>query len=294
MRYATGVILVVTASILWSLMGLAIRQIAMADTWAVLFWRSAGMLPVLAVAILWLRGGLVGPVVAVGMAGVIGALGLVVAFAGAIYAIQATTVANAVFLFAASPFLAAVIGWAVLGERVRAATWAAIALAGVGMFLMVREGLAIGAGWGNVAALLSALGFAAFTVALRWGRLSDMLPAILLGGVFSMAAAAGVTGLRGGTLLVPLPDIAMALAMGAVLLATGLALYTRGSRVIPAAELTLLTMIEVLLAPVWVFLALGESASAGTFMGGAVVLGAVILNALSGLRARPPLPPAPA
>ncbi len=291
MRYGTGVLLVVIAGILWSAMGLAIRQIVVADSWAVLFWRSVGMMPVLAIAILWLRGGVLAPVRETGLAGVIGGAALVIAFAGAIYSIQATTVANAVFLFAASPFLAAGLGWALLGERVRGATWAAIGLAGVGMFLMVREGLAIGAGWGNVAALLSALGFAAFTLALRWGRLADMLPAILLGGVFSMVVAAGVTWMQGGTLWVPLHDIAVAMAAGAVLLATGLALYTRGSRVIPAAELTLLSMIEVLLAPVWVFVFLRESATAGTFLGGAVVLGAVILNALSGLRARPPLPP---
>lgn len=294
MRYGTGVLLVVIAGILWSAMGLAIRQIVVADSWAVLFWRSVGMMPVLAIAILWLRGGVLAPVRETGLAGVIGGAALVIAFAGAIYSIQATTVANAVFLFAASPFLAAGLGWALLGERVRGATWAAIGLAGVGMFLMVREGLAIGAGWGNVAALLSALGFAAFTLALRWGRLADMLPAILLGGVFSMVVAAGVTWMQGGTLWVPLHDIAVAMAAGAVLLATGLALYTRGSRVIPAAELTLLSMIEVLLAPVWVFVFLRESATAGTFLGGAVVLGAVILNALSGLRARPPLPPTPA
>ncbi|MDO8882847.1 MAG: DMT family transporter [Pseudotabrizicola sp.] len=284
MPYGTGVKLVLLAALLWSLNGLLIRQIDQAGTWAVLFWRSAGMIPVLLAVIAWRSGGVVAPLRRVGWSGLIGGLGLVLAFGGAIFAFQATTVANAVFLFSASPFLAAILGWLILRESVRPATWAAIALAGVGMFVMVREGLAAGAMAGNVAALVSALGFASFTIALRWGRLADMLPAVVLGGLLSMLAAAAVLAVQGQALWVPARDIAISLAMGAVILATGMALYTAGSRVIPAAELTLLSMVEVLLAPVWVFLALGETASRGTFAGGAVLMAAVALNALSGAR----------
>lgn len=291
MSYATGVRLVLLAALLWSLNGLLIRQITEAGTWAVLFWRSAGMIPVLLVVIAWRSGGVVAPLRRVGWSGVVGGLGLVLAFGGAIYAFQATTVANAVFLFSASPLLAALLGWVILRETVRPSTWAAIALAGVGMFLMVREGLAAGAMAGNVAALLSALGFASFTISLRWGRLADMLPAVVLGGVFSMIAAALVLGLQGQAIWVPWRDIAISLAMGAVVLATGMALYTAGSRVLPAAELTLLSMVEVLLAPIWVFLALGETASAGTFVGGAVLMVAVAINALSGARRMRKAPP---
>jgi drug/metabolite transporter, DME family len=284
MQYGTGVKLVLLAAVLWSLNGLLIRQIHDAGTWAVLFWRSAGMIPVLLLVIALRSGGVISPLRRVGWSGVVGGLGLVLAFGGAIFSFQATTVANAVFLFSASPFLAALLGWLILRERVRPATWAAIALAGVGMFVMVREGLAAGAMAGNIAALLSALGFASFTIALRWGRLADMLPAVVLGGVFSMIAAAIVLVTQGQTLWAPATDIAISLAMGAGILAIGMALYTAGSRVIPAAELTLLSMIEVLLAPVWVFVALGETASPGTFTGGAILMVAVALNALSGAR----------
>lgn len=287
MRYGTGVLLVVTAAVLWSLMGLMIRQLAEAGTWAVLFWRSVGMIPVLVGYIAFASGGqVIQRLRGVGMAGAIGGAGLVLAFAGAIYAIQATTIANAVFLFSASPFLAAILGWLILKEPVRPATWGAIALAGVGMFIMVREGLAEGAMLGNVAALLSASGFAIFTLALRWGRGADMMPAVVLGGVFSMIIAVVVLGLTGGSLAVPMGDIAISIAMGALILATGMVLYTLGSRVIPAAELTLLAMVEVMLAPIWVWALLGETASVGTFVGGAVLMVAVAFNAASGARAR--------
>ena len=292
MSYGRGVALVVLAGVLWSAMGLALRHIEVAGTWAVLFWRSVGMVPVLFVVIALTSGGHpLARLRRVGVAGVIGGLGLVFAFAGAIYAIQATTVANAVFLFAASPFLTAILGWLILGESVRRATLVAIAVAGVGMFIMVREGLAAGAASGNVAALLSALGFAAFTITLRWGRLTDMMPAVVLGGVLSMAVAAVVLGISGAPLLVPARDIVIAVAMGAVQLAVGMALYTLGSRVIPAAELTLLSLVEVLLAPIWVWLVLGETASVGTFAGGGILLAAVVGNALSGMRRKPLAPP---
>jgi drug/metabolite transporter (DMT)-like permease len=250
------------------------------------------MVPVLVGFIAWRSGGHPADRLRrVGVAGVLGALGLVFAFAGAIFALQATTVANAVFLFAASPFFAALLGWLLLKEPVRPATWVAIAVAGLGMFIMVRDGLAGGATAGNFAAVMSAAGFAAFTLTLRWGRLEDMMPAVVLGGLFSMIVAAIVLGWRGEGLGVPVRDAAIAATMGAGMLATGMALYTLGSRVIPAAELTLLSMVEVLLAPVWVWLFLGETASAATFLGGGILLLAIAGNALSGVRRKVAAPP---
>ena len=285
--YQTGVILVVLAAIFWSCMGLAIRMVPDAGTWAIMFWRSLGTVVILGLFVTWRSGGhLWAAVRGVGIAGVIGGLGLVAAYGGAIYAIQATTIANAVFLFAASPLLTALLGWLLLREPVRRGTWAAIGIAGIGMLIMVREGLSTGALAGNLAALGSALGFAAFTVTLRWGRLSQMLPAVILGGLFSMAFAGIVIWINGQSLMLPPRDLAITLAMGVVLLGLGMTFYTMGSRSVPAAELALLSMVEVMLAPLWVWLLLGETASATTFLGGGVVLLAIVLNALSGIRRR--------
>ena len=280
-------VLVVAAGVLWSVQGLIFRQIDTAGTWAVLFWRSVGMVPVLLAFLAWRAGGSPLPAIRkVGLAGALGGLGLVGAFAGAIFSIQATTIANAVFLFAASPFLTALLGWVVLGERVRPATWAAIGVALVGIFVMVREGLAVGSGAmaGNVAALLSALGFAVFTVTLRWRKLDDSLPSVLLGGIFSIFAGWLVAGHLGQALAVPVADAVWSMAMGAVTLSGGMVLYTLGSRVVPAAELALLSNIEVMLAPFWVWLLLGETATAWTLVGGAILMVAVIFNGLSGAR----------
>ena len=293
MSYRTGVLLVLAAAVLWSTMGTVIRLLDEAGTWAVLFWRSAGMIPVLALWVALRQGAVLGPIRRTGWAGLAAGLGLVVAFSGAIYAIQATTIANAVLLFAASPFLAALLGRLLLGEPVRRATWAAMAIAIAGMVVMVGGGMARGALAGNLAALTSALGFAVFIIALRWGRLEDMMPAVILAGGLSMLVAAAMLALTGGTLLVPGRDIALSLGMGAGLLALGMAFYTLGSRVVPAAELALLTMAEVMLAPVWAFLFLGETASRATLTGGGLILLAIAVNALSGMRRKPVVPPLP-
>lgn len=287
MRHGTGMALVLAAGTLWSFQGLMIRQIELSGPWAILFWRSLAMLPVVFAFLAWrTKGSPLRIIAQAGSAGLIGGLGLVLAMAGAVIAFQNTTVANAAFLFAASPLIAALLGRIVLHERVAPHTLLAIALAMLGIFLMVRDGLAAGAWLGNVAGLLSSLGFAIFTVALRWRHIEDAMPVSLLGGCFALLVAVAMSGLSGQPLLVHAPDIGWATFMGAVTLAGGMILYSLGSKVVPAAELTLLSNIEGLLAPTWAWLLLGEIARPATFIGGGIVLAAIVFNGLAGHRQR--------
>lgn len=283
-HYIWGIAMVATAGALWSLIGIVIKYLDGMETWQLLFWRSVGMIPILALVVLWRGGRLLR---GIGPAGVVGASGLIAAFGGGIAAIQSLPLANAVFLFSAAPLLTALIGRVVLGERVRPATWAAIALAALGIWRMI-DGADLGqvALASQIAALGSALGFAVFTVALRWGKGGEMLPTVILGGIFAMLAAAFILTLRGAPILAPVPDMALAALMGAVLLALGMALYTTGSRVIPAGELALLSQLEVILAPVWAWLIFAETPAPATLQGGAMILAAILLNALTGARAR--------
>lgn len=285
MRYGTGVLMVLAAGLVWSFQALIIRQIEVAEAWAVLTWRSAAMVPVLLACLAVAERG--SPLPALGksgLAGVLGGIALVVAMGGTILAFQTTTIANAAFLLAASPFLAAILGRLILGEAVAPRTWGAIALALVGIFLMVREGLAAGALVGNVAALTAALGFAAFTVSLRWRRVESSLPPTILGAGFAVVAGALATVQLGQPLVIPATDVMWCVLMGVVTMSGGMVLYTLGSRVVPSAELTLLSNTEILLAPVWVWLIMGETASANTLIGGAVVLAAILFNAFAGVR----------
>lgn len=285
MRYRTGVLLVLTAGTLWSFQALIIRQIEEAGAWTVLVWRSLAMLPVLLAFLSWRARGTPWPTIRrAGLAGVIGGVGMVVAMGGAILAFMTTNVANAAFLLAASPFLAALLGWLALGERVGTRTRGAIALALVGIFIMVREGLAAGALLGNVAALVSALGFASFTVALRWRNVADSLPAVILGAGLAVIAGCAAAILAGETLLISGTDLFWCALMGVVTMSGGMILYTFGSRVVPSAELALLSNTEILLAPFWVWLFMNEGATPGTLVGGTILLTAILFNALSGMR----------
>lgn len=287
--YRRGVLLVLMAGTCWSLMGIGIRLIEEANVWQILFYRSLALIPFLAFVIaLRSRGRLVRTVRAAGLSGVIGGAGLVMAFAGGIYAIQTTSVANAMFLFAAAPFIASLLGLWLLGEAVRRATWFAMLLALVGIVIMVYGSFSLGHWQGNLFALCSATGFAVFTVALRWKRAEDMMPAVLLGGIFALCVSGLVCLVTGLPFVLPAWDIGIALAMGIVQVGLGLVLYTVGSKAVPAGELALLSMSEVVLAPIWVWLLLGETAAATTLIGGGVLLAALAGNAISGLRRKPP------
>lgn len=286
--YVQGVILVLMAGVFWSSMGLGVRLIEQANVWQILFFRSIALATFL-FCIISVRSNYQ-PVAVIrksGVAGAIGGAALVIAFAGGIYAIQTTTVANAMFLFASAPFLAAVFGWIILRENVRKATWFAMIFAAIGIAVMVVDGIAAGQAAGNLSALLSALGFAIFTIALRWGKLEDMLPAVFMAGIFAIITAALVCQFKGYGFSVPRNDILIAIFLGVFQVGLGLTVYTIGSKVVPAAELALLSMTEVLLAPFWVWIFLGETASLYSLVGGLILMLAIVVNALSGLRRKP-------
>lgn len=286
--YASGVALVLLSGVFWSSMGLGVRMIEAANVWQILLYRSIALATFLFV-IISIRSGYkpLQKIKKSGLAGAIGGASLVMAFAGGIYAIQTTSVANAMFLFAAAPFLAAFFGWIVLRESVRRATWIAMTVAIVGIAIMVLNGISLGRMAGNLSALASACGFAIFTIALRWGKLEDMLPAVFMAGIFAIITSGLVCWFMDYGYTIPTNDVAIAILLGVFQVGLGLVVYTIGSKVVPAAELALLSMTEVLLGPLWVWLFLGESAEFYTLLGGSVLMLAIAGNALSGLRRKP-------
>ena len=284
-----GLLFVFAAGVLWSTVGLGIRMIEDAVVWQILLYRSISM-SLFLYLVIRVRSG-ESPFVQIrrtGFPAVVAGLALVAAYSGGIYAIQNTSVANAMLLFATAPFMAAVLGWLILRERVRVATWIAIAIALCGIAIMVSDKSGEVAIFGSLAALGSALGFAVFTVALRWGRTGEMLPSVFLSGIFAFVITLGICQLLGLSLALTVRDGSVAMGMGVFQVGAGLILYTLGSRSLPAAELALLSLAEVLLGPIWVWLFLNETASTNTLIGGAVLLIAIVGNAVSGKRRKPP------
>jgi drug/metabolite transporter (DMT)-like permease len=297
-RDMRGVTLVFMAGVLWSTVGLGIRMIEEAQVWQILFYRSFS-LSLLLYVVIRLRARSsphttphntpLRLALGMGLPGVIGALSLVAAYTGGIYAVQTTSVANAMLLFASAPFMAAILGLLILREPVRRATWIAIlgACTGIGVMVWGKSGGAHMAG--NLAALGSALGFAVFTITLRWGKSGEMLPVVFLSGLFAILIMGAICVILGLPLILLPRDTGIALSMGVFQVGAGLVLYTLGSKTVPAAELTLLSLAEVVLGPLWVWLFIGEGITKNTMIGGAILLLAIIGNALSGVRRKPPI-----
>lgn len=265
-------LLVLLSAVALSFNGLIFRQMAEATAWQVIFFRSSA----LAVAMFCLfvgrhrrrwryewRRARRSALVAGPMMGIAG-----VCF---IQSLSLTTVANTLFTLSSVPLFAAFFAWIVLGESVRRATWIAIAVAMSGIGLMVYDGIGGGFLAGNLLALATAVLFAAYVVALRHGRDIDMLPSVCVGALVS----ASVGGVMASDLAAPLRDILICLAWGALLSTFGHGVFTLASRHVPAAELTLLAMVEMIMGPIWVWLALGETPTAYTLTGGAVVAAAI-------------------
>jgi len=284
-----GLLFVFMAGVLWSTVGLGIRMIDEATVWQILLYRSISLSLFLAIVI-YLRSSenLFTIVRAAGLPACIAGLALVGAYAGGIYGIQSTSVANAMLLFASAPFMAAILGWIFLREKVRKATWISILFAMLGIGIMVQDKSTGSALLGNLAALGSAFGFAVFTVALRWGRSGEMLPAVFLSGIFAIFITSSICLLSGLSFQISVNDTSISMGMGVFQVGAGLVLYTLGSKTLPAAELTLLSLAEVLLGPLWVYLFLNEVATFNTLFGGLVLLLAIAGNAISGARRKPP------
>ncbi len=287
--YTHSLIFVFFAGVLWSTVGLGIRLIESAGVWQILFYRSIS-LTLLLYTVIHLRGGstkLVSKELFT-TPKIIGGLSLVAAYAGGIFAIQTTSVANAMLLFATAPFIAAILASLFLGEKVRIMTWCAVIVAMGGIAYMFADQSTQFSLIGSLAALGSAMGFAIFSVALRWGKDDEMLPAVFLSGCFAIIITFLICLFLKQSLSLSFRDIAISFSMGIFQVGGGLVLYTIGSKALSAADLTLLSLAEVVLGPVWVWLFLGELASNNTLIGGSILLLAIITNAVSGKRWKPP------
>ena len=205
--YGRGVFFVLLAGILWSTVGLGVRLIEDATAWQILLYRAFTLTPFLFL-VLWVRSG--GHPIAVirkaGPSALLAGFALFFAYAGGVYAIQTTTVASALLIFASAPMFAALLGWLVLGERVRLSTGVAIAAALFGVGVMVSDGFSSGSIIGDLAAIGSALGFAIYTVILRRGRSRDMMPSVFLSGVVTIVMSSLICLTLGYTLVLTVQD----------------------------------------------------------------------------------------
>ena len=267
-----GALLVAAASLCWSSGGILVRLLDL-DAIVIVFWRSLFMAVSVALGLLVVhRSQAPAVAVAVGWPGLLSGFLLSGAFIGYILSLSFTSVANTMILMSASPLVAAVLGRLILKERLSATAALAIGVAMMGIAVMFSHGIAVGSLLGDVFGLLVAFTFGANIVVLRRWRGIDMVPTTMLGGLISAAMTApwaiGAAVARA--------DLVILAALGCFQLGFGLFLFVRGSRKLRAAELGLLTLLEVVLAPIWVWIGLGEIPGATALLGGSIVLAAVI------------------
>lgn len=285
-----GALLIVGATFCWSTGGILVRSVT-ADVWTIVFWRSAVLALVLGGYLVLRHGRRTGEVFrAIGLAGLLSSLLIAASFVLFLLAIANTLVANAMVIMSSAPLISAILGRVILGEQVKPMTIAAIAVALGGIGVMV---------WGNGeldatnASLLGSL--YAFGVAVTWGvnivvvraaRHVDLLPAMSLAGVLAALAvlpAAAPTA-------VSAHDLGLMALMGTFQLALGLFLFLRGAPYLLAAEVGLLALLETVLAPIWVWIGIGEVPSITTIIGGGIVIAALAAHSALGIRrSKPPV-----
>jgi len=280
-RRPVALALMVVAPVLWSMAGVLTRSIERAGAFEIAFWRSSFAAAFVAAALAVLQGaGAWRGLRAVGGIGLASGAMWAVMFTAFIVALTLTTTANVLVINSAGAFLSALLAWLVLRERVPAHTWAAIALATAGMALMFGAGLRADDGrhlTGMLIALSVPVAGAINIVMLRHSAARiDLMPAVLLGGIFSAAAA----------LPLALPftatprDFAVLAALGVFQLGLPCMLLVLASRTLRAPEMALLGLLEIVLGPLWAWLGAGEVPAGATLAGGAVILASVAGNQL--------------
>ena len=192
-----------------------------------------------------------------------------------IVALNHTTVANVLFMQAVAPIAAALIAWAALRESISRQSTIAMVIALLGVGVMVGgPGGAHGLGLGL--SVLMTLSFALSVVVTRHRRDISMAPAICLSQLLVLIAFAPFSRPGG----IGARDLILIATLGVTQIGLGLAFLTMAARLVPAAEVALISLLEVVLGPLWVWLARGEHPSTATLLGGVVVIAAVVLQAL--------------
>jgi drug/metabolite transporter (DMT)-like permease len=272
-----GVLLVAGSALLWSFGGAIARFITIEDSWTVVCWRSLFAAVFLIIYMLW-RDGLRGTIALfsnMGLAGLAVACCFAIASTSFIVALSHTTVANILLMQAGVPLIAALMAFVLFKEKASFGTWIAILAVIAGVGIMVSESITGQVSpVGDGLSLLIALAFATATVITRRSANVRMIPAVCL----AVAIAFCVSAMLAGGYVVSMPNLAWLFAFGAINLGAGLAMFSMGARLIPAALAALVGTLEPVLGPLWVWLVHGELPSQRTLLGGGVVFAALLIH----------------
>ncbi len=276
-----GVLLVLTATVMWSLAGLFARLVSHLDLWTVMGWRALmGAASISIVGLVEWRRGRMNESFGFGRLSPVLALLAMIAISAYTASVMTTTIADVLIIYATLPFAAAALGWLVNREPVSPRTLVASGVALAGIAIMVASGLGSGRLLGQSLSALMTLCFAGMIVLQRRQPGASIIAVNAIG-----ALGSGLFGLLNSSHPpIGLYDMGVLFVFGLTTIGLAFVLFMEGAKFIPSAEAGLISLLDVVLGPVWVFLAFGENPGAATVLGGAIVLGAALWRMAPDLR----------
>ncbi len=279
--YRRGILQLVASGCFLSTAGIALRLVEQADGWQILFYRSLALSITILLILVFQKGSRVfDEFRKLDWNDCLLAVFLGTGFVTYVFALLYNTVANALFIFSFAPFLAAFLGWILLGERVAKRTWFAIGFAMAGLTIMVGSELAVSHYLGTLLALWIPIAYAASIIAVRRSKRDDMLVALCLAGlVAGVLSAFFVTDYA-----LTSRDLIISLYLGIFQVGMGFTLVVLGSRHVPAAQVGLLALVEPILAPLWVWMGVGELPGLATIIGGSIIFSAIATDGILNIK----------
>ena len=279
--YRRGILQLVLSGFFLSTSGIALRIIEQADGWQILFFRSLALSVTILLILVFQKGsGVFDEFRGLEWNDYLLALFLGSGFVAYVFALLYNTVANALFIFSCAPFVTALLGWILLGERVATRTWFAVGAAMAGLTVMIGSELAVSRYLGTLIALWIPIAYAASIIVIRSSKRENMLAALCLAGLVS----GGLSAIFVTDYALTLQDLIISLYLGVFQAGVGFTLVVLGTRYIPAAQVGLLAMVEPVLAPIWVWMGVGEVPGLATIVGGAIIFSAITIDGILNIK----------
>ena len=270
-----GYILLLFGGFCLSWGGFIIRSFEEASIWQILFLRSFFfLLALIAFLFVTYKKNTFNIIKESGLPGLLGGFVLSFSFVAFVVAMSNTTVANVVFIISTQTMFLAIFGYFYLKEKVSLIGLISILLAMSGIIIMVGDSISGGSLFGNIVALAIPINFAILVMIIRKNTKVDMVPAIFYSGLFSLIYGFFLA----ESFEFTKHDLWMGFFLGVPQLAVSFICITIGSRTVESATVGLLMLMETLCAPLWVWLFLNEIPPISVFIGGAVIISAIILK----------------
>ena len=279
--YRRGILQLVASGFFLSTAGIALRLVEQADGWQILFYRSLALSITILLILVFQKGSSVfDEFRKLDWNDCLLAVFLGTGFVTYVFALLYNTVANALFIFSFAPFLAAFLGWMLLGERVATRTWFAIGFAMAGLAVMVGSELVLSHYLGTLLALWIPIAYAASIIAVRRSKRDNMLVALCLAGLVALVLSAFFV----TDYALTSRDLIISLYLGVFQVGMGFTLVVLGSRHVPAAQVGLLALVEPILAPLWVWMGVGELPGLATIIGGSIIFLAIATDGILNIK----------